>query len=271
MIKSKTIRKKLNMTNTDMYNRCADEAFRIVQKHGLVKKSPIGTLVRFSATGQPSWRCSMYNHDLLTSGLCENDIVSEFVYNYLKENYYEPTPSAWRGNANASANLLKENLEKAKLRIHKEKSAIVIQKTFRDYFRRKLDRLVRILQRKWRFKQIRRMRSFYLEPTPHTDSMPYLFHPRHKLYKRKPSFGMIYFRFGHNIVTKDMDTKGGPTGIHRTSWYLDLDSECIYWTYKVSRSVFEVRKWTYGKDFTVKITRDVDRFRGILRNLRLNR
>ena len=108
------------------------------------------------------------------------------------------------------------------------------------------------------------MRPFYLIPTPHTDSRPYIFQPKYKLYKLRPSFGMIYYKINNKILTKDMDRKGGPDGVQRTSWYFDTDAKSIYWTYKVGSMIFEVRKWIYGRDFTIKITKDVHRFRGIL-------
>lgn len=271
MNKTKTINRELNCIGNayhKMYLECANKAFNIVQRNGLV---PNGLkMVRYCATGQPSWRCSMYNDDVVHSGLCKDHIIREIVYNYLKEHSYDPIPSIWRGNLSAGADVMQENLKRAKMCIYKRKCAIVIQRAYKKHLKYRLVRLVCIVQRRWRLKQISRMRPFYLIPTPHTDSRPYIFQPKCKLYKRRPSFGMIYFKINSRIITKDMDRKGGPCGIHRTSWFFDLRAECIYWTYQVGRT-FEVRKWTYGKDFTVKITKDVHRFRGILGSLNLNR
>lgn len=269
MNKSKRVYSELNcISNTElqMYLDCVREVKRIVSGNGLDKRlHGSSRMVRYSATGHPSWSCAMYNSDIINSGLDREEMKREIVYNYLFENSYDPIPSIWRGNSNASNDVMQQNIEKAKTLKLEEKSAIVIQRSYMLYLKKRLIWLVTILQRKWRLKQVDHMRPFYLIPTPHTDSRPYIFQPKYKLYKLRPSFGMIYYKINNKILTKDMDRKGGPGGVQRTSWYFDTDAKSIYWTYKVGSMIFEVRKWIYGRDFTIKITKDVHRFRGILR------
>jgi hypothetical protein len=212
----------------------------------------------------------MHNSEVVNSGLGKEEMKREIVYNYLFENSYDPIPSIWRGNSTASKDVMQQNIEKAKTRVLEEKGAVVIQRAYKSYLNKRLIRIVVVLQRKWRLNQVSRMRPFYLIPTPYTDSRPYIFQPKYKLYKRRPSFGMIYYKVNNQIITKDMDRKGGPPGVQRTSWYFDMEANCIYWTYKIGSMIFEVRKWIYGKDFTVKITKDVHRFRRILGAYKIN-
>ena len=229
MNKSKTIRSNLNLedSNEKMYVECVKEALKIIHSNDLHRQpNGMNRLIRYSSTGNPSWCCKMLNKKF--SGLGKKELVREMVHNYLRENTH------------------------------------ITSTVYLSYRMKRMDHLVRHVQKKWRFKQIRRMRPFYLEPTQYTDSRPYLYHPKYKLYKLRPSFRMVYFQVNNKIITKDMDTKGGSPGVHRTYWYFDIPSECIYWTYRIGSAIFEVRKWIYGKDFTVKITKDVQRFRGIL-------
>ncbi len=230
---SKTIRCNLNgLANEKMYVECVEEARNIIHSNDFHRQpNGLNRLVRYSSTGNPSWCCRMLNKKF--SGLGKKAMVRAMVNNYLKENTCHP-------------------------------DKMYISKAYISYRAKRMDRSVRIIQKRWRFKQIRHMRPFYLEPTQHSDSRPYLYHPKYNLYKVKPSFRMVYFKVNNRIVTRDLDTKGGPRGVHSTSWYFDLTSESIYWTYTVGYTIFEVRKWIYGKDFTVKITKDVQRFRGIL-------
>lgn len=269
MNKSKRVYSELNhIGNTEqkMYLDCVRQVNYMVKKNGLEQTiNGIPKIRRYSANGQPSWSCTMYNRDIVNSGLDKEGMIREIIYNYLLENSYDPIPSIWRGNPNASNDVMQQNIERAKRHIMVEKSAITIQRTYRLYLKKRLNRLVIILQRKWRLKQVNHMRPFYLIPTPYTDSRPYIFQPKYKLYKLRPSFGMIYYKINNNIITKDMDRKGGPPGVQRTSWYFDTDAKCIYWTYKIGSMIFEVRKWVYGRDFTIRITKDIHRFRRILR------
>jgi hypothetical protein len=113
-----------------------------------------------------------------------------------------------------------------------------------------------VIQKKWRLYQIRRMRPFYLVPLPSTDSMPYLVRPKMAYqWKQKPSFRMVYVLVNGRVITTDCSIKGGPSRVTDMNW-TTMDMAKLYW----NTTPETVRRWDYGKDYTVRITRDMKKF-----------
>lgn len=118
---------------------------------------------------------------------------------------------------------------------------------------------VECIQEGWRLYQIKRMRPFYLVPSMHTDSKPYLFRPKlDQPWKQKPSFRMVYFLINNEVITKDCDNKGGCVGPTKMDWKTyEMKSLCWDCNPNGERCL---RQWTYGEDYTVRITKNVEHF-----------
>lgn len=121
------------------------------------------------------------------------------------------------------------------------------------------ERAVECICKRWRLYQIKRMRPFYLVPTMHTDSKPYLFRPKlDEPWKQKPSFRMVYFLINNEVITKDCDNTGGCVGPTKMDWKThEMKSLC--WDCNPKGEV-SLRKWIYGEDYTVRITKNVEHF-----------
>lgn len=112
------------------------------------------------------------------------------------------------------------------------------------------------IQRKWRLYMVRRMRPFYLVPLPTTDSKPYLVRPFMMYqWKQKPSFRMVYIMANKEVLTKDCVLKGGPSRVTKMHWHT-TDMSSLYW----NPTPDTVRRWDYGRDYTIRITRDMHKF-----------
>jgi hypothetical protein len=124
------------------------------------------------------------------------------------------------------------------------------------------ERAVECICKRWRLYQIKRMRPFYLVPTMHTDSKPYLFRPKlDEPWKQKPSFRMVYFLINNEVTTKDCDNKGGCVGPTKMDWKTHK-MESLCWDCNPKGEV-SLRHWEYGEDYTVRITNNVERFNSI--------
>jgi len=112
------------------------------------------------------------------------------------------------------------------------------------------------IQRKWRLYMVRRMRPFYLVQLPTTDSKPYLVRPFMMYqWKQKPSFRMVYILANNDVITKDCAFQGGPTSVTRMQWRTK-DMSSLYW----NPTPDTTRRWDYGRDYTIRITRDMHKF-----------
>ena len=142
--------------------------------------------------------------------------------------------------------------------VKEERCVEAIQNWYRGV-KRERERLhpyARTIQKKWRLYQIRRMRPFYLVPLPSTDSMPYLVRPTMAYrWKQKPSFRMVYLLVNGRVITKDCSLKGGPSTVTGMNW-TTMDMSNLYW----NPTPGTVRRWDYGKDYTVRLTRDMSKF-----------
>lgn len=118
----------------------------------------------------------------------------------------------------------------------------------------------KVIQTRWRMNQIKRMKPFYLVPLPTTDGKPYLVRATlDKPWKQKPSFRMVYFLINKKVITRDSLYKGGPQTAIKMDWQTTDMSE-IFWDLKPRSSTVAIRRWKFGKDYSVRITKDVEKF-----------
>lgn len=113
-------------------------------------------------------------------------------------------------------------------------------------------------------KLIRKMKPFYLEPLPSTDSTPKiekLILPR--LWSQKPSFLMIYFLINNKILSKDCAVKGGPNGPTYVEWQFFDDR--IVWYSDLIASKPKEHIWYLGIDYNLKIADNIDKFKRYIR------
>jgi len=109
-------------------------------------------------------------------------------------------------------------------------------------------------------KRIRRMKPFYLVPLPTTDARPYIDKPiMDKPWSQKPSFLMVYYLINGNVLTRDCSVKGGPTRPVFVAW--KLYDRYIEWCCNE-----EVHIWELGKDYNIRLAKDINRFEKYKRN-----
>ena len=66
---------------------------------------------------------------------------------------------------------------------------------------------------------------------------------------------MVYLLVNGRVITKDCSLKGGPSSVTGMNW-TTMDMSKLYW----NPTPETVRCWDYGKDYTVRITRDMAKF-----------
>ncbi len=126
--------------------------------------------------------------------------------------------------------------------------------------RESLHKYALVIQKRWRLYQIKRMKPFYLVPLPTTDSHPYLIRPElNEPWKQKPSFRMIYSFINNEVIAMGSLYNGGPRPVAKMDWHTQ-NMSVIYWDLKPNSPVVALRRWKYGKDYSVRITKDVERF-----------
>lgn len=108
------------------------------------------------------------------------------------------------------------------------------------------------------------MKPFYLEPLPSTDSTPRvekLILPRPWL--QKPSFLMVYYLINNKIITKDSAVKGGPNRPQFVEWQF-FDDKIVWYSDIISSNPME-HTWYLGKDYTLRLAEDINKFRKYIR------
>ena len=140
-----------------------------------------------------------------------------------------------------------------------------IQRMWRRRYWKTLNQSAYLIQTLWRVYCMKRMRPFYLVPLACTDSKPYIGKSNLKLTQpwcQKPSFRMVYFYVNRRIMSRDCYTKGGPNGPTIMDWTFDIINGDIHWFYNYG---FELKQsiWEYGRDFSIRITKNIDKFTGI--------
>lgn len=66
---------------------------------------------------------------------------------------------------------------------------------------------------------------------------------------------MVYIMANKEVLTKDCVLKGGPSRVTKMHWHT-TDMSSLYW----NPTPDTVRRWDYGRDYTIRITRDMHKF-----------